>query len=165
MASPSQESHLVDPPGELGWHLGMVLRGYQERFELAVEGLPAGIRGFQILSTVVHRDPPNQLALGTHLGIDRTVMTYLLDTLVDAGLVDRIPAPSDRRARKIIATAEGLTVLRRYEEAVAAFEADLFSGLEESQAKKLADLIGHLAMDIHRAQPGAHPCEAMDHLP
>jgi MarR family transcriptional regulator, transcriptional regulator for hemolysin len=63
------------PPGDLGWHLGMVLRGYQSRFEDAVDGIPAGIRGYQILSTVVHRDPPNQQALGAHLAIDRTVLT------------------------------------------------------------------------------------------
>src|SRR5699024_546568 len=66
-------------PGDLGWNLGMVLRGYQERFEVAVTGMPCGIRGFQILSAIVHLDPPNQQALGAHLGIDRTVLTYLLD--------------------------------------------------------------------------------------
>src|SRR5690606_41487577 len=56
-------------------------RGYQTLLEDAVEGMPSGVRGFQVLSTVVHRDPPNQQALGTHLVIDRTVLTYLLDDL------------------------------------------------------------------------------------
>ncbi|GAB3520568.1 MarR family winged helix-turn-helix transcriptional regulator [Arthrobacter monumenti] len=152
-------------PGDLGWHLGMVLRGYQSRFEVAVEGIPAGIRGFQILSTVIHRDPPNQQALGAHLAIDRTVLTYLLDTLVDAGVVERVPAPSDRRARKIVATDNGRETLARYEERVAAAESGLLSGLETSEADTLAALIGRLAMDVHRSQPGSSPCEAMDHLP
>jgi MarR family transcriptional regulator, transcriptional regulator for hemolysin len=153
------------PPGDLGWHLGMVLRGYQARFEDAVEGMPAGIRGYQVLSTVVHRDPPNQQALGAHLAIDRTVLTYLLDSMVEAGVVERIPAPSDRRARKIVATDSGRDVLGRYEDRVAAAEADLLSGLKGSEAQTLASLISRLAMDVHRAQPGASPCEAMDHLP
>ena len=155
----------VTPPGELGWHLGMVLRGYQSRFETAVEAMPAGIRGFQILSAVVHRDPPNQQALGAHLGIDRTVLTYLLDSLVDAGLVERIPAPTDRRARKIVATDHGRSLLEHYEKRVAEAEADLLSGLPEAEKQTLAALISRLAMDIHRAQPGSNPCEAMDHLP
>ncbi|GAB3254360.1 MarR family winged helix-turn-helix transcriptional regulator [Arthrobacter pigmenti] len=153
------------PPGDLGWHLGMVLRGYQSRFEEAVEGMPAGIRGYQILSTVIHRDAPNQQALGSHLAIDRTVLTYLLDTLVDAGVVERVPAPSDRRARKIVATDKGRGMLAQYEERVAAAEADLLSGLEGAEADTLASLISRLAMDVHRSQPGASPCEAMDHLP
>jgi MarR family transcriptional regulator, transcriptional regulator for hemolysin len=160
-----RNSPAAAPPGDLGWHLGMVLRGYQARFEDAVEGLPAGIRGYQILSTVIHRDPPNQQALGAHLAIDRTVLTYLLDTLVDAGVVERVPAPSDRRARKIIATDSGRALLARYEERVAAAESGLLSGLKASEADTLAALIARLAMEVHRSQPGASPCEAMDHLP
>lgn len=153
------------PPGDLGWQLGMVLRGYQSRFEAAVEGVPSGVRGFQILSAVVHRDPPNQQALGAHLAIDRTVLTYLLDSLVEAGAVERVPAPSDRRARKIEATEHGRALLTEYEERVSAAEDDLLAGLDDSEACTMASLISRLAMDIHRAQPGTSPCEAMDHLP
>ena len=155
----------VSPPGELGWHLGMVLRGYQSLFEDAVEGIPSGIRGFQVLSAVVHRDPPSQQALAAHLVIDRTVLTYLLDSLVDAGAVERIPAPTDRRARKIVTTDHGRALLAQYEEHVAAAEADLLSSLDDAAAGTLTSLISRLAMDIHRAQPGSSPCEAMDHLP
>lgn len=153
------------PPGELGWNLGMVLRGYQSLFEVAVEGMPSGIRGFQIVSAVIHRDPPSQQALGAHLAIDRTVLTYLIDDLVKADVVERIPAPSDRRARKIVATDKGRELLEKYEERVAYMESDLLAGLGEADRKTLTSLIGRLAMDIHRAQPGSIPCEAMDHLP
>lgn len=152
-------------PGDLGWHLGMVLRGYQTRFETAVAQIPGGIRGFQVLSAVVHRDPPNQQALGNHLAIDRTVLTYLIDTLVDAGVVERIPDPIDRRARKIVATDNGRAILTTHEKRVAAVEKDLLSGLGETESQTLSALISRLAMDIHRAQPGSSPCEAMDHLP
>lgn len=151
-------------PGDLGWHLGMVLRGYQTRFEDAVDQMPAGIRGFQVLSAVVHKDPPNQQALGAHLAIDRTVLTYLLDTLVAAGVVERVPDPADRRARKIIATEDGRQILATYEGRVAAAEAELLGGLEEDEARSLGVLIGRLARNVHRAQPGVSPCEAMDHL-
>ena len=160
-----RSSSAAAQPGDLGWHLGMVLRGYQARFEEAVEGMPGGVRGYQVLSTVVHRDPPNQQALASHLVIDRTVLTYLLDTLVEAGVVERVPAPSDRRSRKIVATDSGREVLARYEERVAAAESRLLSGLEASEADTLAAQIARLAMDVHRAQPGSSPCEAMDHLP
>jgi DNA-binding MarR family transcriptional regulator len=34
-------------------------------------------------------------------------MTYLLDSLAEAGLVERRPDPADRRARRIVATARG----------------------------------------------------------
>lgn len=152
-------------PGDLGWQLGMVLRGYQGLLEEAIVGMPEGIRGFQVLSTVVHRDPPNQVALGAHLGIDRTVLTYLLDSLVTAGLVERVPSPTDRRARKIVATTTGCELLDHYEERVAAFEGELLSGLEAGDARTLVATMGKLATDVRRAQPGTDPCEATENLP
>lgn len=162
-AAHGRDDHTL--PGDLGWQLGMVLRNYQERFDEAVSEMPEGVRGFQVLSTVVHRDPPNQVALGTHLGIDRTVLTYLLDSLVQSGLVERVPSPTDRRARKIVATDQGRDALTRHEGRVAAFEAELLSGLSQTEAGTLTALIGQLAMDVHTSQPETNPCEAMDHLP
>ncbi|WP_345079889.1 MarR family winged helix-turn-helix transcriptional regulator [Brachybacterium paraconglomeratum] len=164
-STPAESGASVAPPGELGWQLGMVLRGYQTLLEEAVEGMPSGVRGFQVLSTVAHRDPPNQQALGTHLVIDRTVLTYLLDDLVDAGVVERVPAPTDRRARKIVPTSQGRAVLARYEERVTAAEKQLLVALDDSESDDLIALVGRLAMEIHRSQPGSSPCEAMDHLP
>lgn len=143
----------------------MVLRGYQKRFEAAVDGIPCGIRGFQVLSAVVHRDPPNQQALGAHLGIDRTVMTYLLNSLVDADAVERVPDPADARARKVVATARGRSLLQDHESRVAAAETDLLAGLDGAEAATLSELIRRLALTVHRDDPGSSPCEAMDHLP
>lgn len=161
MAEPHEKSAV---PGDLGWNLGMVLRGYQVLLEDAVEGMPSGIRGYQVLSAVVHKDPPNQQALGVHLAIDRTVLTYLLDALVTAGVVERIPDPADRRARKVIATAAGRQMLSTYEKRVAIAEARLLAGMAEGEARTLGALVTRLAHHIHRAAPGTSPCEAMDHL-
>ncbi|MFF8024477.1 MarR family winged helix-turn-helix transcriptional regulator [Streptomyces sp. NPDC007896] len=123
------------------------------------------MRGYQILSAVVHHGPSNQQALGTHLAIDRTVLTYLLDTLVEAGLVERVPDPADRRVRKVVATDAGTRLLASFEERVAEIEADLLSGLSEVEAQFLVTLVRRLSMEIHRAQPGINPCDAMDRWP
>ncbi|WP_166788084.1 MarR family winged helix-turn-helix transcriptional regulator [Cryobacterium glaciale] len=151
-------------PGDLGWNLAMVLRGYQRQVETAVEGLPGGVRCYQVLSTVIHRDLPSQQAIGAHLAIDRTVLTYLLDGMVDATLVERIPDPADRRARKIRATAEGVSVLARYEQRVADVETSILSGMAADDAHRLAGLLGMLATSVHRADPTASPCEAVGTL-
>jgi DNA-binding MarR family transcriptional regulator len=60
---------------------------------------PRGHRGYQVLSTTVNGKPLSQLALAAHLGTDRTIVTYLIDDLVEAGLVERQHNPADRRIR------------------------------------------------------------------
>jgi len=151
-------------PGDLGWNLAMVLRGYQRQLVAAVDGLPGGVRCYQVLSTVIHRDLPSQQAIGAHLAIDRTVLTYLLDGMVDAGLVERIPDPTDRRARKIMATSEGVHVLALYEDRVADVETGILIGLHGDDAARLGALLGELAVNVHRADPSASPCEAVESL-
>lgn len=154
----------VAVPGDMGWNLAMVLRSYHQHFENAVEGLPGGVRGYQVLSTVIHHDLPSQQAIGAHLGIDRTVLTYLLDDMVAAGIVERIPDPADRRARKIIATTQGADVLVRYERRVAAAETDILSVLDRDDALTLGTLLASLAASVHQADPNASPCETVESL-
>ena len=149
-------------PGALGWDLSMLAGCYQSRVEAALEGAAGGLRGFQVLSTVVRLDPPNQQALGAHLGIDRTVLTYLIDALAEAGDVERIPDPADRRARKVVATKAGRARLASCEERVAAAEADLLAGLGPSESELFRALLHRLASQAHQPASGLNPCAAMD---
>ena len=70
-----QRSSQIQPAEiDFGWSLGVLLRGYRNLTAEAIGDFPHGVRGYQALFTVVHRDQPNQLALASYLGIDRTVM-------------------------------------------------------------------------------------------
>ena len=92
---------------ELGWALGTVTRAHLRAAQDVVGGLPGGPRGYQVLAAAATGAAGSQLALGRQLGVDRTVMTYLLDELEQAGLVERTPDPTDRRARRITLTEDG----------------------------------------------------------
>ncbi len=85
----------------------MVFRLYLKTVDQVLAGVPGGPRGYQVLAEAASNRAGTQLALAHRLGIDRTVMTYLLDDLERAGLVERHPDPTDRRARRIAATVHG----------------------------------------------------------
>src|SRR4051794_4950718 len=92
-SSPDEPSRLG---GNLGWALAVLLRRWQERAQEALLGLPQGSRGYHVLSVVVHDALPTQAALASRIAIDRTVLTYLIDDLEAAGLVERQLDPRDR---------------------------------------------------------------------
>src|SRR3981081_4926389 len=75
--------------GDLGWGLGVVLRAYAKAARTAVADLPGGPRGYQILSAAAQGAVSSQLALAQHLGVDPTGMTYLIDDLEAAQLIER----------------------------------------------------------------------------
>lgn len=99
-----------DPSVEssLGWGLSTVLRAYVREAGAALGDLPGGPRGYHVLSAATQSLPCSQQALGKFVGVDRSVMTYLIDDLVAEGLVERQPDPDDRRARRIVVTPTGV---------------------------------------------------------
>ena len=123
---------------DLGWGLGMIFRAYVKAAHAAVADLPGGPRGYQILSAAAQGTVASQLALAQHLGVDRTVMTYLLDDLEAAGLIERRPDPADRRARRIVATEAGNELLSSLNDRLRAAEAHLLGPLGTETATRSA---------------------------
>lgn len=149
-AGPPPPHERVTPVPGLGlsWSLVALLREWSTRVEAATEELPQGMRGYQVLRVVVHDAPPTQAALAARLGIDRTVMTYLIDRYVECGFVERRQDPADRRARRIVATARGREVLADVDVRVAAAEEDLLSGLPPEDRVRFRDLLERAASSV-----------------
>ncbi|MGN9779361.1 MarR family winged helix-turn-helix transcriptional regulator [Micromonospora sp. H33] len=144
-----------------GWSLGMVLRRWHEYVEQALKALPHGSRGYHILAVVVHEEVPTQGALASRLAIDRSVLTYVIDDLENAGLIERRLDSRDRRARRIVATERGRQVLAEAERWVAHAEDRVLGGLPEEQRGAFRDFAERAAEAIHAAAPATNPCAAV----
>lgn len=146
-------------PSPLGWGLTALLREWGARVKAAAADLPQGSRGYQVLREVIDSQPPNQATLAARLGIDRTVMTYLIDSLVESGLVERTPDPLDRRARRIVITEHGRNTVNEIDAHVAEAESGLLAALDPSEREQLLGLIeraaGGLVHDDERCATAA----------
>ena len=142
----------------LGWPLGVLLRGYEAVVGTELDGLPHRHRGYQVLREVVHGDQPSQLALAVHLGIDRTVMTYLIDDLVAEGLVERQPNPADRRQRKIVATDLGHARLAETCTRVAAAEDRVLASLDPAERSAFREMLQRVATSVQDVDAETDPC-------
>jgi DNA-binding MarR family transcriptional regulator len=144
---------------DLGWGLGVVFRAYVTAAHQAVAELPGGPRGYQVLASAAQSAVGSQLALAQHLGIDRTVMTYLLDDLESAGLIARQPDPADRRARRVVATAKGVELLVTLDARLRAAEAHLLDPLGDAARRQFRAQVQLLATRLNALDPPDNPCE------
>jgi len=126
---------------DFGQALSALLRAYLEGAREAIDHLPGGPRGFQILSISSDGDCSNQATIAYRLGIDRTVMTYLVDDLERAGLVERRPDPADRRARQVVLTAKGECVLAASAAQLGDIERAVLGGLNADEAEVFRGLL------------------------
>jgi len=146
---------------DLGWAIRLVSTAFSRVATESVAGLPGGPRGYLVLVALAGGEPPTQLALAKEVSLDRTVMTYLLDDLEAEGLIERLADPSDRRVRRIAATAKGRARLTELGERLDDAERQCLAGLDEGDQAILRRLVNRLARVAAVGEPSASPCEVV----
>src|ERR1700710_1182735 len=126
---------------DFGQALGTLFRKYLAKAGAAVSDLPGGPRGFQVMSIAAVSACGNQAKIAERLGLDRTVMTYLIDDLEKAGLVERRPDPADRRARQVLLTAKGKQSHRHGPTRIEQVEPPVLAGLSDEDADHFRELL------------------------
>ncbi|WP_117208257.1 MarR family winged helix-turn-helix transcriptional regulator [Allorhizocola rhizosphaerae] len=153
---------------DLGWALGVVFRAYVKAARSATDGIPGGHRGFQVLTAAAAETPGpggrTQRAIAAQLGIDRTVMTYLLDDMERANLIARQADPADRRTRLIVATDHGRAVLAQLCRRLDRLEAHILSGLPDADQATLKGLLQLLASRLNELDPVASTCDVIEDI-
>jgi DNA-binding MarR family transcriptional regulator len=141
---------------DLVWAIRMISAALRRAAAEAAETLPGGSRAYLVLMALAATEdkPPTQLELAGQVGLNQTVMTYLLDDLEGLGLLSRRPNPQDRRARHVILTDEGRSQLQRVRTALAAAESRLLVELSEQQRAQLRDLLARVALTAQRGALG-----------
>jgi len=150
----------LDLGDDLGWALGVLLRGYRDRVKRALGDFPHGPRGYETMAEVLRGTQPSQLALANHLGIDRTVMTYLVDDLEQDGLVERRANPTDRRQRMVVATDKGRELVETACRRVVEAQDELLGTLDGPERTAFRQLLNKAAAGT--GEDVDDPCEVAD---
>jgi DNA-binding MarR family transcriptional regulator len=160
-AKPSADDRGTETAGldsDLGWAIRMVSGAFRRIATSSVASLPGGPRGYLVLMAIASGPPRSQLAISQQVALNKTVMTYLLDSLEAEGLVTRRPDPVDRRARQVLLTAKGTKTLNETRERLSAAEARLLADLNPADEKQLRTLLERVAQAAQREKLGPDDC-------
>ena len=149
---------------DLGWSLGVVFRTYIRMADTLMSSVPGGPRGFQVLTAATAEEPVGQGALAHRLGIDRTVMTYLVDGLEAAGLVERRADTKDRRNKQIVATGHGTRLLADLQHRLGKAEDHVLAPLSDAERTRFRRLLRKLAVRAQHLDPVADACALVEEL-
>lgn len=126
---------------EVGRSLGYLLKHAQHRlYELTNTALaPYGIVGRELAVLLVldGSEPASQLDIANRLGIDRTTMVAMLNTLEDKGLVQRTMHDTDRRKNVVELTPTGQVTLVKARQASAKAEREFLADVDDAAAEQL----------------------------
>src|SRR5690606_34922514 len=149
---------------DFGYAIGAVFRAYAKGVEAAVGDIPGGSRGYFVLTAAVRGEGRSQRALAERLGVDRTVMTYLLDDLERAGLVERRPDPADRRNRHVVATEYGAKRLEELRARVRLVEDRMLGVLPEGSREEFRAMLCAVAEHLGKDTTFADICRLVPEI-
>jgi DNA-binding MarR family transcriptional regulator len=131
----------IGPPPELADRLAYLLKHAQLGLAgLTAEALaPFGVSGRElaVLTVLADQEPGSQQQAAQRLGVDRTTMVGLVDTLEDKGLVRRRAHAEDRRRNVIELTEAGRDILHQAGEASRGAERRFLAPLSARDAEHL----------------------------
>jgi DNA-binding MarR family transcriptional regulator len=130
----------------LCWLLSTAAHSLATEMTHAMEGLGVSPRGFSVLTTAM-AGTYTQTELARTVGLDKTTMVVTLDELEAAGLAERRPAPTDRRARVIAVTEAGAAKVREAEDIAERIRADVLAVLPEDERETFLSALTRLVCD------------------
>jgi DNA-binding MarR family transcriptional regulator len=119
--------------------------------QLLTEALAtADSRGYhyRLLAALTEFGPASQAVLGRHASIDRSDVVAALNDLVERGLVERSPDPTDHRRNVISITRAGTAALVRLDAVVVEVQNELLAPLSPADRQLLTRLLTQV-LDYH----------------
>src|ERR671933_839133 len=124
----------------LCWLLSRASYTLTTELTAALEGLGISPRAHAVLTAAASGEH-TQTELARLVGLDKTTMVVTLDELEAAGLAERRPSPTDRRARVIAVTEAGAAKVRQGEEIARRVQARVLSELTAEEREVFLDTL------------------------
>lgn len=142
----------VTAPGlDLIFLLSQAAHALQTEMTAALEKINTTPRAYCVLQKAAQGDY-TQKQLAELCALDKTTMVVTMDALEKAGLAERRPSPTDRRARIIAVTDAGRDVISDGEAIVSGLYDDVVQSIPESQREPFLSALQGL-LDGRLAKP------------
>lgn len=142
---------------DLCWLLSRASHALNTESTAALEELGVSPRAHAVLTTAMSGEH-TQTEIARLVGLDKTTMVVTVDELEAAGLAERRPSSSDRRARVIAVTPDGRRTVREADKVLDRVREDVLSALAPEDRDVFLRALGTLACGrLAEPVPCAHP--------
>jgi MarR family transcriptional regulator, transcriptional regulator for hemolysin len=138
---------LEAPPAlaaDLCWLLSRASHNLMTEMSAALEDLGISPRTHAVLTTALTGEH-TQTEIARLVGLDKTTMVVTVDELEAAGLAERRPSSTDRRARVIVVTDAGKRSVKAADEVLDRVRDDVLSELAPEERRVFLDALSRLA--------------------
>lgn len=135
-------------PDLLGYHLRLAQIALFRDFSEALGEYAVTPGLFGVLVIIESNPDLKQSELARATQLDRSTVVTVIDNLERRKLVERRPAPNDRRSNALRLTDEGTALLRKLKRRVAEHEKRMVATMSEEERATLVTLLGKIFPDL-----------------
>jgi DNA-binding MarR family transcriptional regulator len=132
--------------GDLCWLLSRASYVLTTELTAALAGVGLTPRTHPVLVTAMSGEH-TQIELARLVGLDKTTMVVTLDELERAGLAERRPSPTDRRARVVAVTEAGAAKVREADAILQRIRDDVLGVLPARERSSFLSALGRLVSE------------------
>jgi MarR family transcriptional regulator, transcriptional regulator for hemolysin len=123
-------------------------------------GLPLNRSEASLLWQVFHEPGTNQAKVASELDIETITVVRLVDSLEEAGLIERRPHSADRRVRTLWLTAAGEEAAARIRAIADLVRAEALAGVPIAERQRLLTLLQAIRSNLWKASETARSSAA-----
>ena len=143
-----------------GFLLKDVSRKYSLRFEQHAREISLKHSNSKALAYLERNEGVSQCKLAELTDIDPMTMVRILDHMEAEGLVERMPDPADRRARRLYLTPKSKPVLDEIWNIADQIVSRMFADVSESEQKIFLDVLGRINHNLSLPAEPAHKAQS-----
>jgi MarR family transcriptional regulator, transcriptional regulator for hemolysin len=129
---------------DLCWLLSRASHNLMTELTAALEDLGISPRAHAVLTTAMTGEH-TQTEIAKQVGLDKTTMVVTVDELEAAGLAERRPSSTDRRARVIAVTDVGKRSVMEADKVLNRVRDDVLGDVEPEERQVFLDVLSRLA--------------------
>jgi DNA-binding MarR family transcriptional regulator len=137
----------------LPFEIGETAHALRKAFDRRAVGLGVTRAQWKVLFRLARNPGMRQIELADMLDIEPITLSRIVDRLEEAGLVERVADPSDRRAWRLHVTARAQPLIAKLRAIADDLIADAFAGIDPKDIEITRQVLGKARDNASRSMP------------
>jgi DNA-binding MarR family transcriptional regulator len=137
----------------LPFEIGETAHALRKAFDRRAVGLGVTRAQWKVLFRLTRQPGMRQIELADMLDIEPITLSRIVDRLEEAGLVERVADPADRRAWRLHVTAGGQPLVEKLRGVADEMISEAFAGIDPKHIEITRQVLGRVRENASRAAP------------
>lgn len=117
-------------------------RAWRQALDRRLKDLGVGQAGWMAIAVIAKAHPAlSQTELAHKLAVEDPTMVAMIDRLVKAGFVSRVPSQTDRRVKLVVLSTAGNQLYKKVRTEADNFRAEILAPLDPNQLRAATELL------------------------